>query len=707
MNPRLSLLLLILTACSSSQDQDMDGFGVLQGDCDDHDDTIHPAAPEVCNGLDDDCDGTVDDDAAGGDWFYPDADGDGYGLTAFPAQHCAESVPGWTRERGDCDEGDASIHPGADELCNGVDDDCDERVDENAADVTTWYADDDGDGFGDSDRSWPACMQPEGWVEHGGDCDDGDPAVHPDADESCLTESDDDCDGEANEVDAVACSDWYEDADGDGYGGDGLCLCEAAEPFTLEASEDCDDGDEGVHPGAEELDDLVDQDCDGQAAVSADILGISISGEDYADYAGIALALVGDTDGDGWDDLLIGAHGDDSIGNATGAAYLVAGPITASMDLADAQAKLLGEAGNDYTGLSMAPAGDLDGDGLADLLVGAYRNDRGGTDAGAVFLVHGPVEGEIELGVAALAFTGEGSYHYAGYALDGGGDLTGDGWPDVAIGAYLADGAGSSAGAVYVLEGPVDEGGSLPEIGLILEPYSSGSSFGYDLCSLDLDGDGVDELAVGALTTDLEESNTGSVMVYRGPVQHAGDYPDSEIYGTLSGDYLGRTVADGGDLDGDGVPDLVIGSQDADYVRINAGVLYVIDELPVGQEDVHETWSARIVGAGETDNITQVESAGDIDGDGWGDLVLGARYHDAAGESAGQAYLLLGPVEGSIDLQDAPLIIDGAEAGDAVGCAVAGGVDLDGGGELDFLFSAIYAGEDTEGLVYLAQGEDR
>mgnify|MGYP002639610246 CR=1 FL=1 len=705
--PLTSIAFILLAACSSSQDQDHDGFGVLQGDCDDHDDTIHPAAPEQCNGVDDDCDGAVDEDAAGGDWFYPDADGDGYGLSAFPDQHCADAVPGWTRERGDCDEGDASIHPGADERCNGIDDDCDGRVDENAVDVATWYADDDDDSWGDSARTWPACVAPEGWVDQGGDCDDGDPGVNPDAEETCLTSVDDDCDGDANEVDASACLEFYEDADGDGYGGEGLCLCEAEDPYTLESSDDCDDGDAAVYPGADELDDLVDQDCDGQAAVAAEIFEITLRGEDYGDYAGVALAIVGDVDGDGWDDLLIGAHGDDTTSNFTGAAYLVAGPVTAAAELSDARAKLLGEASSDYTALALGSAGDQDGDGLPELLVAAYCNDRGGTDAGAVYLVSGLVEGEIELGQEALVFTGEAAGDYAGYALDGGGDLTGDGWPDVVVGAYLADGAGASAGAVYILDGPVDSGGSLPEVALTLEPYSSGGYFGYDLCSLDLDGDGVDELAVGAITTDLEYSNSGSVMVYQGPVQHAGHYPDSEIHGAWSGDYLGRTVADGGDLDGDGLDDLVIGSQDADYVRINAGTLFVVGELPVGQDDVHEVWSARIVGAGESDAITQVESAGDLDGDGHGDLVLGARYNDTVGESSGQAYLLLGPVEGSFDLQDAPLIIDGSEAGDALGCAVAGGADMDGGGSLDLLFSAIYAGEDTQGLVYLARGEDR
>jgi hypothetical protein len=704
---RLLFSLLLLAACTSSTDQDHDGFGVLQGDCDDHDDTISPVAPELCNGIDDDCDGVVDDDAAGGDWFYPDADGDGYGLSAFPLQHCADAVPGWSMDRGDCDEGDASVHPGADELCNGIDDDCDGRVDENAADTATWYADDDGDGWGDDARTWPACEAPEGWVEGGGDCDDDDPAVNPGAEETCWTAVDDDCDGDDNPTGAQGCVTFYADLDGDGFGGEGACLCEAQEPYLLESGGDCDDGDASVYPGADEQDDLVDQDCDGQARVSAAQLGLVLTGEDSSDYAGIAMAPVGDTDGDGWDDLLVGAHGDDTLGSGYGAAYLVAGPVTASMGLADARAKLLGEAGSDYTGATLAAAGDVDGDGLADMLVGAYKNNRGGSDAGAVFLIHGPVEGELELGQEALVFTGGGSNHLAGFAVDGGGDLTGDGWPDLVVGAYQASGAGTNAGEVYVIEGPVEQGGALADMALVLQPYSSGSYFGYDLCSVDLDGDGIDELAVGAIATDLEHDNTGSVMVYQGPVQYAGDYPDSEIHGSWTSDYLGRTVADGGDLDGDGLSELIVGSKDADYVRINAGVLYVIDDLPVGQADVQDTWLARIVGAGESDNLSVVESAGDLDDDGRADLVLGARYHDGAGADSGEAYVLVGPVQGSVDLADAALVFEGLASSDALGCAVAGGVDLDGGGLPDLLFSAIYGGDADQGQVFLVRGEER
>ena len=173
------ICLYLLLACTSGQDQDMDGFGILDGDCDDHDDTVHPAAPEVCNEVDDDCDGAVDDDAAGGDWFYADLDGDGYGATSLAQQHCADELPGWARERGDCDEGDPAVHPGAEELCNEADDDCDGRVDENAGDAVTWYADDDGDGWGDPERVWAACDGPSGWVEASGDCDDSDPDTHP------------------------------------------------------------------------------------------------------------------------------------------------------------------------------------------------------------------------------------------------------------------------------------------------------------------------------------------------------------------------------------------------------------------------------------------------------------------------------------------------------------------------------------------------
>jgi hypothetical protein len=232
-------------------------------DCDDSNAVTHPGAGEVCDGLDNDCDGDTDEGALLS--WYADSDGDGHGDSATSAEACTAPA-GYVRGDGDCDDGDAAIHPAADEYCNGVDDDCDGMVDErDAADAATWYADSDGDGYGSTAYTASACSQPSGYVADSSDCDDNESTIHPAADEYCNG-VDDDCDGHIDEDSALDTSTWYADGDGDGYGGDSSTTqaCELPSGYAGDAS-DCDDGDASIHPGAEETCNGVDDDCDGSA----------------------------------------------------------------------------------------------------------------------------------------------------------------------------------------------------------------------------------------------------------------------------------------------------------------------------------------------------------------------------------------------------------------------------------------------------------
>ncbi len=233
------------------------GYVSDAGDCDDTDDTVYPGAEDPCDGIDNNCDGVIDE--AGDQTWYRDADADGYGDPADTATGCG-APDDYVATDGDCDDGDAAVHPDADETCDGKDNDCDGTVDEDLP-LSTWYADSDGDGYGDDATATDACESPEGFVASGGDCDETRDAVHPGADETCDG-VDNDCDGDIDE--GWPTSTWYPDMDGDGSGDPAAPFtgCQAPDGY-VETSGDCDDTDPAAYPGAEEVCDTRDNDCDG------------------------------------------------------------------------------------------------------------------------------------------------------------------------------------------------------------------------------------------------------------------------------------------------------------------------------------------------------------------------------------------------------------------------------------------------------------
>jgi hypothetical protein len=172
-------------------DEDGDGWPACE-DCDDGQAGVSPDAEELCNGVDDDCDGLIDWFAVDGEQLYLDDDGDGWG-GGEPISACDSQ--GYVAEGGDCDDGDSSVHPTADETCDGRDEDCDGTVDDDPVDGSTWYQDWDSDGYGDASATRAACEEPFGYVDRAGDCDDGSAEVNPGADEVCDG-LDNDCDSE-------------------------------------------------------------------------------------------------------------------------------------------------------------------------------------------------------------------------------------------------------------------------------------------------------------------------------------------------------------------------------------------------------------------------------------------------------------------------------------------------------------------------------
>jgi large repetitive protein len=345
------------------------GFVVDDTDCDDTAATVSPGADELCNAVDDDCDGDIDeDDAVDATVWYEDADGDGYGDP--DATQLACSLPeGCVENADDCSDATDTAWPGADEICDGIDNDCNGEVDEDAsADAAEWHADTDADGFGDAAEVVVQCAQPTGYVLDATDCDDTANAVFPGADELCNG-VDDDCAGDIDEDDAVDVSTWYADADSDGYGDPSSSDIDCAQPSGFVADNtDCDDTVGAVNPGATEVCNRVDDDCDALVDDLDSSLDTTTGNPFYAD-----------TDADGYGDAAA----------VTWACSAPTGQVTDDRDCDDADAAVNpgatevcnsvdddcdGAVDDDDSGLDLSTAGtwyvDGDSDGYGDAATG-------------------------------------------------------------------------------------------------------------------------------------------------------------------------------------------------------------------------------------------------------------------------------------------------------------------------------------------------
>ena len=200
-----------------------------------------------------------DPDTVGTTLFYGDSDGDGYGGQQYQLDAC-EAAPGFVANTDDCDDLDATSYPGASEVCDDADNDCDGDVDEGVG--TSWYEDADSDGYGNGSVSAVSCDTPSGYVGNALDCDDFNAATHPGSYEICDS-ADNDCDGDVDE-DAINASTYYVDADADGYGSS-VSSAQACQVPTGHADNDsdCNDADPAISPAASEICDSVDNDCDG------------------------------------------------------------------------------------------------------------------------------------------------------------------------------------------------------------------------------------------------------------------------------------------------------------------------------------------------------------------------------------------------------------------------------------------------------------
>jgi hypothetical protein len=427
-------------------------------------------------------------------------------------------------------------------------------------------------------------------------------------------------------------------------------------------------------------------------------------GENRGDLAGETASVVGDVNGDGNDDLFLGSFTNSEGGEDAGAAYLVLGPVTGRLDLSLADAKLLGEEPGDFAGHT-AGAGDVDGDGNDDLLVGS----GGHGPTGAAYVVLGPVSGTLDLSVADAKLVGK-TFHdddyVVGGSVSGAGDTDGDGHDDVLVG-----GVGDPYGVAYLVQGPITGTFNLGRADAELMLEVSYTDHAVVSGAGDVDGDGLDDLLIGA-PNDLEvDAYAGAAYLVNGPVSGSVDLPSGATKLIETEDdawyqVLGWSVSGAGDVDGDGNDDILIGVPGDDEDGAQAGAVYVV----LGPGPGEGTYDLTRVGDAKLIGPTYYSGVG-VSVAGAGDVDLDGLDDIFVGATPGipnwpgGAYRVLSPVAGTVGLSRADIWFTSEPRLNNAGYSGGAG-DVDGDGRPDLLISAPWddQGGEDAGAAYLIYG---
>lgn len=681
-------------------------------DCKDNDAAINPSASEVCDGVDQNCNGEIDEDATDMQEWYTDADGDGYGATSSPQVACEAPVEGDVTNSNDCDDTLADVHPYATETCNTVDDNCDGEIDEDLA-LNSFYTDADADGYGDANAEILDCSETvlDGTVTNANDCDDTSVDVHPYATETCNG-IDDDCD-ESIDNDALDALTWYGDADSDSYGDvtSVTAACDQPFGFVYDAS-DCDDADALVNPVAGEICDAIDNNCDGivdDDAVDKSTWYADADADGYGDVAATALAcdspLAYVSNASDCDDTNANTYSGasdvfDGAVNDCDATATAEGPF----DITSGYPRLVGEQAGDalsYTAHLLPYVGDINDDGSGDFLVSASETTRstlsssGITYAISVDALAG-FSGDNDIGSIAFAtWTGDEVNARIGSTLSAAGDTDGDGNPDFVIGApFIVNGTGEA----YLIRGSAGLSGAYApsDAAVILSGDGESEYFGKAFAYADFDGDGLDDLVVTSTSTSLPERVN---FFDAGTLASASALTRSDADLTLAGSSLAvddPIGLDAQDMDGDGYPDLVVGCTENDDAATQAGKVYaVFNPDSLVDQAISTAASLTLLGNAIGDTLgygtTLINDLPD-DGDGLPEIGSGAYLSDNVSTDDGSFSIFYSGstgTTGSFTLGDADVTFIGDSAGAGFGVsshvADATGDDID-----DFLIGTHY-----------------